>query len=218
MDKNILVIFDDKEGEKLADLSLKGVQTSMTPFQINHFVLNRQEFTTDFARFQQAKFELYKRVQNFYDLYYQYREASAEIDLLNAEIEQTGKSVSKTKEAKTELKRIAVERHKFKIACIKKEASDRLEEALVFLAVYEKHKHFDELSREEMEKHEEEAWRIKSAYYPELRDRYGLTPKGFLKLPHEGGRGLKGLIEHMKEAKLEGNSQDRAGSAEPDQP
>ena len=51
----------------------------------------------------------------------------------------------------------------------------------------------------ELDKHEEENWKIKSVYYPELPERYGLTPSGFLKLPHENG-GLNALIALQKKA------------------
>jgi len=65
---------------------------------------------------------------------------------------------------------------------------------MCFLQEYKKHKKLETAGPEEIAKAEEESWRIKSAYYPELTDRYGLAPQGFLKLPHETG-GLKALLK-----------------------
>lgn len=208
MDKALSVLFDGSDGEQLFELNLDGVQTCMTPFQIQHFVLNRQEFTTDFAQFQQAKLELYQRQQIFYDLYYQYRKAQAEIKLFEAENEELQKQPDgKIKEAKLELKQIEVDKSQWQLASIKKQAADKLREALVFLKTYTAYKKFDKMKQEELAKYEEESWRIKSAYYSELKERYGLTPTGFLQLPHERG-GLKALIEQenlrLKEAKERG--------------
>ena len=105
----------------------------------------------------------------------------------------------KIKEARIELKKIEIEKNNFQIVNIKKIAKDKLNEALVFYKVYQKYKKFDEMDTAELAKHEEENWKIKSVYYPELPERYGLTPSGFLKLPHENG-GLNALIALQKKA------------------
>jgi hypothetical protein len=191
------VLFDDnKEGiASLFDFNLNGVSTSMSPFQIRFFVLNKREFPTDFAQFQQSKLELYQRIQILFDLYYQFREASANIKLSEGKIEQLeNEPDGKIKEANIELQKIEIEKNKFKILSIKKQAMDKLNEMIVFGETYKKFKKFDEMKPEEIAKNEEEAFRIKSAYYPELLERYGLTPSGFLKLPHENG-GLEALID-----------------------
>jgi hypothetical protein len=191
------VLFDNnKEAiSSLFNFNFDGAPTCMSAFQIRRFVLNRREFPTDFAQFQQAKLELYQRIQILFDLYFQFREANAQIKLAEGKIEQLEKEPDgKIKEANIELQKIEIEKNKFKIINIKKQAMDKLNEMLVFGETYKKFKKFDEMKPEELAKHEEESWRIKSAYFLELHERYGLTPSGFLKLPHENG-GLKALID-----------------------
>ena len=194
----LFALFGQEEQKRLASLlemGLDGVPTGMTPFQIKHFVLNRQEFPTDFAQFQQAKLELYQRIQTLLDLYYQHREAKAKIKLAEGKTEELEKKPDgKIKEAEIELQMIEAEKNQLQIVSIKKQAMDKLNEMIAFGETYKKFKKFDELSLEELSRHEEEYWRIKSAYYPELLERYGLTPSGFMSLPHEEG-GLQALIE-----------------------
>jgi len=198
--EKILSLFDEKfekrkEIEQLLEINLDGFFAHMTPFQIQHFVFNKKEFPTDFAQFQQAKLELYHRIQTLFDLYYQFRKANAEVKLAEGTIEGLEKEPDgKTKEAKVELQKIEIEKNKFQIVGIKKQAMDKVNEMVVFADTYQKFKKFDEMTAEELAKYEEEVWRIKSAYYPELPERYGLTPSGFIKLPHENG-GLQALIE-----------------------
>lgn len=199
-------LFENSDSDRLKpllEIDFKGVTLGMTPFQIRHFVLNRKEFCTDFAQFQQAKLELYHRVMVLFDLYYQYRKASAEIKLAEGEIERLmNEPDGKIKEAKIELQEIEIEKNQFQILNIKKQAKDKLAEALVFYDVYQRYKYFDEMSKEELEKYEEESWKIKSAYYPELTERYGLTPNGILKLPHEeGGIEALTLTKEIEKAK-----------------
>ena len=199
-----LLFGNNKEIEKIS-IDLSGIQLGMSSFQIYNFVLNKKEFPTEFAQFQQAKMELYTRVQTFDDLYYQYRKANAKMKLAEATIEDLEISTNisqKMKDAKIELQEIEIEKNKLAIINIKKQATEKLSEALTFYEVYKKYQHFEKLSDKEISEHEIESWKIKSAYYPELLERYGLTPNGFLQLPHERG-GLEKLIENMeKERKL----------------
>lgn len=200
MDTSMLtLLFQDKTAiESLAGINLDGVQLGMTPFQLEHFVLNRREFPTDFARFQQAKLELYHRIQILFDLHYQYRKAEAEIKLAEGEIERLQEeALGKTREAKIELQQIEKAKNEFQLTHIRQQALDRLKEALVFKEVYEAHRQFDEMNPKEMAELEEESWKIKSAYYPELQERYGLTPCGFIQLPHETG-GLEALMKERQ--------------------
>lgn len=202
MDTKILApLFNDRKSIGfLSELELDGVQLGMTPFQIEHFVLNRREFTTDFARFQQAKLELYHRLQTLFDLYYQHRTARANILLAEGTIEDLQRQKpGKTKDSRIELQKIEIERNNLMLLNIRHTAGEKLREAAVFKKVYDRYKKFDSMKPKEMAKLEEEAWRIKSAYYPELKERYGLTPEGFLKLPHEKN-GIKNLAGDQPEA------------------
>ena len=190
----LYALVDNENASELFNFNLNGVQTCMTPFQIEHFVLNKKEFPTDFAQFQQAKLELYHQLQTLFERLFDYREKKANIKLMEGEIEELQREKGgKIKEARIELKKIEIEKNNFQIVNIKKIAKDKLNEALVFYKVYQKYKKFDEMDTAELAKHEEENWKIKSVYYPELLERYGLTPSGFLKLPHENG-GLNALI------------------------
>ena len=196
----LYALVDNENASELFNFNLNGVQTCMTPFQIEHFVLNKKEFPTDFAQFQQAKLELYQQLQTLFERLFDYREKKANIKLVEGEIEELQREKGgKIKEARIELKKIEIEKNNFQIGNIKKIAKDKLNEALVFYKVYQKYKKFDEMDTAELAKYEEENWKIKSVYYPELPERYGLTPSGFLKLPHENG-GLNALIALQKKA------------------
>jgi len=187
---------DISELEKRLDMKIDGLTFGMTSFQINHFVLNKQEFPTPYAQFIQARLEIHTRVNTFIDLYYQYRECLAKILLSEGRMEKIEKeeTYSKIKEARLELQNIEIEKNRLRMASIKSQAEDKMREIQVFYRTYKEHVHFETDPPEEIQAAEEEYWKIKSGYYPELRDRYGLVPSGFLTLPHEKG-GLEKLIE-----------------------
>lgn len=191
-------LFDDASAlSPLMELDIRGVRLGMSEFQLEHFVLNRREFPTDFAQFMQAKLELHHRVNVLFDLWYRYRKALAEIKLAEGEIEKIECEEDKfvtLREAKIELQRLEIEKNGFIMRSLKQEASDKLSEALFFARIYKQLNSFEKMTREEIARFEEETWKIKSAYYSELQERYGLFPHGFEKLPHEKG-GLKSLIE-----------------------
>lgn len=193
------LLFDNNKDIEKISIDLSGIQLGMSEFQIRNFVLNKKEFPTEFTQFRQAKMELYTRVQTFNDLYYQYRKANAKIKLSEAIIEDLENSniSQKMRDAKIELQEIEIEKNNLSIFNIKKQATEKLNEALTFYETYKKYQYFEKMSDEEISEHEIESWKIKSAYYPELLDRYGLTPNGFLQLPHENG-GLKELIKNIK--------------------
>ena len=182
--------------EEKLNIKIDGLTFGMTDFQINNFVLNKQEFPTPYSQFLQARMEIHTRINTFIDQYYQYRECLAKILLAEGKMEKIEKEETypKIKEAKIELQRIEIEKNGLRMDSIKKQAEDKMKELQVFYETYKKHRHFETDLPEEIQAKEEEYWRIKSGYYPELRDRYGLTPSGFITLPHETG-GLKKLIE-----------------------
>ena len=201
METTLLDIFnknklDISKIEENLNIKIDGLTFEMTEFQINHFVLNKQEFPTPYSQFLQARMEIHTRVNTFIDQYYQYRECLAKILLSEGRMEKIEKEETylKIKEAKLELQRIEIEKNGLRMNSIRSHAEDKIRELQVFYETYKKHRHFETDPPEEIKAAEEEYWKTKSAYYPELRDRYGLTPSGFITLPHENG-GLEKLIE-----------------------
>lgn len=207
----ILSIFSNKEDiekvKQIIDVDLGKIPMGMSQFQIENFVLNKKEFTNELFQYQQAKLELFTRMQGFVDNYYQLREAEAKIKLAEGEIEDIQnngvKLNPKIKEAKVELQQIEIEKNKFRISSLEQQSKQKLREAIVFYNAYDRYKYLEDKSSEELAKLEEEGWRIKSAYYQELFDRYQFTPKGRLQLPHEAG-GLNVLMgmQEQQERKL----------------
>lgn len=206
----ILSIFDNKEDvekvNQILGIDLGKIPMGMTQFQIQNFVLNKREFSTPLMQYQQAKVELFTRMQGFTDSYYQIREAQAKIKLAEAEIDDFRNSTQmsqKMKEAKIELQEIEIEKSSLRIASIEKQSKEKLREALVFNLTYQKHKNLENMPQEYLDKLEEVGWRIKSAYYPELPQRYNYTPKGQMQYPHELGKsaeeGLKILMQMQEQ-------------------
>jgi hypothetical protein len=201
MKNQILTIFHDNQDKEnitnLINADLGKIPIGMTQFQIENFVLNRKEFSTPLMQYQQAKTELFIRVNGFIDSYYQLREANAKIKLAEGRIEEfkvIEELNQKVKDAKIDLQQIEIDKNTFKLTNIEQQAKEKLREALIFYKVFDKYKYLEDLSQEELNKMEEEGWRIKSAYYNELPERYGLTPKGQIVYPHEIG-GLSGLLK-----------------------
>lgn len=183
--------------EPLFDIDFNNFYTGMSEFQIKHFVLNRKEFTNDIHQLEQVKFEIWKRIMTFFDMYYQHHKTQAEIELAQGEIEDIESDTSlnsKKKNAKITLQRLEIEKNSFISYNTKNEARKILTECSYFYDAYKELKYVEELSPEEKQKLWEEGWHIKSAYDQLLTERYGLTPKGFLRLAHEEG-GLKGLLD-----------------------
>lgn len=183
--------------KSILDADILTPSSGMTAFQIDNFVLNKKEFCNPLFQYQQAKLEIMGRVNTFIDFYYQYREAKAKVKLAEGRIEELNSKSNinlKVKEAKTELQNIEIEKNNFKLKSIEAQAKDKLRETLIFYKTYDKYKYIEGLPKEEIAKMEEEGWRIKSAYFMELLDRYGLTPKGQIIYPHEKD-GLKGLLD-----------------------
>lgn len=191
--KMILDLFQQNDNRK--DLSsllddVKSVPMGMTEFQINHFVLNGIEYPTDWSKFQQTKLQLHMGIQSLVDMYFQLQEAQARIELAHAEIttfsaEKLDQKRDVVGEAKMKLKRISIEKNEFKIISIKTTAAEKLREIMAFYTVFRNLKELDSITDEDSKILEEQTWKIRSMYTPEFKNRYGLTPEGFLKLPHE---------------------------------
>lgn len=178
----------DKEKKDLAELldNIKSVPLGMSEFQIEHFVLNKIEYPTDWAKFQQVKIQLYLGIQSLADLFFQIQEAQICIELAEAENESLNKEpASKIINAKIRLKEINVEKNKFKIAVTQHTAIEKLKEILKFYGIYKSLKKLDNITNEESKRLEEETWKLRSMYNPEFKNRYALTPDGFQPLPHE---------------------------------
>ncbi len=202
--EKIISLFKDKSDieniKGILDIDIGRIPNGMSDFQIENFVLNKREFTNELFQYKQSKVELFTRMNGFVDSYYQLREAQAKIKLAEGRIEDlqnNGNNLNvKIRDAKIELQEIEIEKNKFRLSSIEKQAKEKLREALVFYNAYDKYKYLENKSPEEIAKLEEEGWRIKSAYYQELFERYQWTPKGRLQLPHEIG-GLK-ILENMQ--------------------
>lgn len=201
--EKILSLFKDKSDlekiKEVINIDLSKVAMGMSDFQINNFVLNKREFTNDLFMYKQAKTEIYSRINGFIDSWYQFREAQAKIKLAEGEIEdlkneELNKLNPKIREAKIELQEIEIEKNKFRISSLEQQSKEKLRETLIFYNAYDKYRYLEDKLPEELAKLEEEGWRIKSAYYQELAERYQLTPKGFIPLPHIDG-GLNKLVE-----------------------
>ncbi len=194
----------DEDRQKLKEIlsiTTKDFYTGMSEFQIKHFVINSREFPNDVHKLQQVKFELVHRGNTFYDLYYQYKKYNAENVLNKAKIEEQDEIINDKKsslaiknkaKARITLFEIEIEKNERLIASVQREAAKILVECRYFHDIYKELKHLELLSLEELKKQWDEGWHIKSAYYPELQERYGLMPSGFQKLPHEDG-GIEAL-------------------------
>lgn len=175
--------------EKAINVDIIGIPLGASEFQINNFILNKREFPNDYAQFLQAKHEIYTRIQTLLDIFYQYKKAEIEITLSEGKIEKihAEEKYKKIRDSKITLQRLEIEKNKYTMNSIKNTTNDKLRELSVFYKSYSKNRHFETDSKEEIEKAEEEYWRIKSVYYIELQQRYNLTPNGFVKYPHEEG-------------------------------
>lgn len=200
--EKIISLFRDKSDieniKKIIDIDLGRIPMGMSTFQIDNFVLNNREFTNDLFQYKQAKMEISTRINGFIDSWFQYKEGISKIKLAEGEIEDLRNNSNninpKIKEAKIELQEIEIEKNKFRVSSLEQQSKDKLREILAFYRTYDKYRYLEDKSQEELTKLEEEGWKIKSAYYQELVERYQLTPKGFVPLPHVVG-GLKKLIE-----------------------
>ena len=201
---NIVKLFDDPNKELLKSLldvdidNLIASTNGTTRFRLLHLTaLSEKESPNDYLKYEQVKMEYYNRIKLFIDLLHQYNKAQADMMVIEAEIDELNinKELStKLIQAKIAQHNVENDRLEYQIFTIKKIASAKLAELNILKEVYDRLKYIDDIPQNEKAKLEEEGYRIKSAYFQELIDRYGLTPQGFIKYPHEEG-GLKGLLE-----------------------
>lgn len=201
---NIVKLFDDPNKELLKSLldvdidNLIASTSGTTRFRLLHLTaLGEKESPNDYLKYEQVKIEYYNRIKLFIDLLYQYNKAQADMMVIEAEIDELNinKELStKLIQAKIAQHNVENDRLEYQIFTIKKIASAKLAELNILKELYDRLKYIDDIPQNEKAKLEEEGYRIKSAYFQELIDRYGLTPQGFIKYPHEEG-GLKGLLE-----------------------
>ena len=187
--KMILTLFQENTNKNsLVELlnDIKDVPMGRSEFQIHHFVLNGIEYPTKWSKFQQTKLELHIGIQALMDMYFQLIEAQTNIELLSGQIEELkAEADSKVKDARIKLKQINIDKYRFKIISIQRTAQEKLKEIIVFYTIFNDHKDLNFITNEENKYLEEEAWKIRSMYNNEFKNRYGLTPEGFHKFPHE---------------------------------
>ena len=165
--------------------NIKDVPLSRSEFQIHHFVLNKKEFPTEWSKFQQIKLELHTGIQSLMDMFFQLEETQANIELTKAEIEELQIETSKINSAKVKLKQINLDKNKFKIISIQHTAQEKLKEIMIFYDIFNDLKELNCKTYKDNKIMEEETWKIRSMYNNEFKNRYGLTPEGFIKFPHE---------------------------------
>lgn len=185
--KFVLDLFHDDNKKDLTLLldDIKSVPLGMSEFQINHFYLNEIEYPTEWSKFQQVKLHLFIGIQSLVDMYFHIQETNAKTELLEGEIEILKSNIesdlySKVTNAKIKLKCITIEKNKFKIINTYHTAKEKLREILSFYNIYKNLKRFETISIEDSKFLEEELWKLRSAHNPEFKNRYGLTPNGFL--------------------------------------
>jgi len=186
--KMILTLFQENTNKNsLVELlnDIKDVPIGRSEFQIQHFVLNNKEFPTEWSKFQHTKHELHIGIQSLMDMYFQLEEAQANIELTKAEIEELQTETSKINSAKIKLKQINIDKNKFRILSICHTSQEQLKEIRTFYDIFNDLKELNYISNKDNKIMEEETWKIKSMYNIEFKNRYGLTPEGFIKFPHE---------------------------------
>ncbi len=158
-----------------------------SPFQVHNFILNRREFCTDWAQMKQAKTEIFHRLCDLNEMAYDYAKKRLELRRLQRRAELLDQAVEDTVMREIERDAIALEvqREHFQVAMIRIQAHARFLEAAEFFTVYQKFRALESLPAPEIAELEERQWRIKSRYFPELRDRYNMTPDGLRPLPHQ---------------------------------
>ncbi len=181
------LFYENTNKQTLIELisNIKDVPIGRSEFQIHHFVLNNKEFPTEWSKFQHIKHELHIGIQSLMDIYFQLEEAQANIELTKAEIEELQTETSKINNAKIKLKQINIDKNKFRILSIYHTSQEQLKEIMTFYDIFNDLKELNYISHKDNKVMEEETWKIKSMYNIEFKNRYGLTPDGFIKFPHE---------------------------------
>lgn len=161
--------------KEILDVVSKPEDLAASPYQIHNFILGRREFCTDWAQMRQAKVEIFGRICELNDMMYDYELKEIEIERYKRKLNDTNDDLDK-REFNLEIKK-----REFALSMIRLQAQARLNEAREFFSVY---KRYEDLDTNEPQL-EEEQWRIKSRYYPELRERYNQSDRGILPYPHQ---------------------------------
>lgn len=206
---------NNQDMEKLKSLlsvdmdNLVQASNGRTKFQIENLTaLNPKESTNDYLKYQQVKLEYHNLIQNFINMLHEHNKAQADTLVAEAEIEKliNAKNLSnKMRQAKIVQQNVEIDRNKYQIFMIKKMANVKIKELAILKEYYDNLKYIDDLPPEQIAQMEEEGYKIKSAYFQELIDRYGLTPKGFIEYPHVKG-GLNALLEVYESLPLKDNN------------
>lgn len=163
-------IISDKESQLWGKvLTFLDSYKSLSPIQVNNFILNDVEFPTDYAKYKQAQFELIARWGRFVDAKLEIKELETKIRLKEREID------NEDDELKKELLQIEKEKLIFQLLGKQRELKTINEEARLFWEVYEKgEKKFSNCSKEQIEELEREYWMAKTMNMPTVfEERYG---------------------------------------------
>jgi len=154
--------------------------------------MNRKEFCTDWAQMKQAKIEIFHRLCDLNEMAYDYAKKHLELRRLQRRAELLDQVEKDTviRDIERETITLETQQERFRMAMIRIQAHGRFLEAAEFFSVYRNFSHLEDLPVSEIAKLEETQWRIKSEYYPDLRDRYNMTPDGRKPFPHELGKSL----------------------------
>jgi hypothetical protein len=141
---------------------------SMTPIQIENFVLNDIEHPTPYGKYIQTQQELKHRLNLLIDFYYQIKETELEIEKKERDINKTEDDLDK------KILELHKEKLQLKLLSFENEVKKVLKETRVFYSLYEKHPEFHELSEEDKFKLEAENWAKKTLNMPLVfEERYG---------------------------------------------
>ena len=155
------------------------LQLGMSDIQIEKFVLNDFDFPTEWGKYKQSKLELWVRFQAIVTQYFEYEKLLAEIELLEAEIDELKSIGDRISLAKARVKEIEIEQRKFRLEVIKKTIMDKLREARAFYRTFSKLKDkFENLTEEKIRELELEFWREKAKFDPtgKLKAYLGIEP------------------------------------------
>ena len=190
------ILFPDRSTPlDLLAIGIPKVPLGMSDYQVKHFVMNFREFPTPFAQYAQSKLEVYSALNAIWDMYYNCRKALLDKALAECEIERlmSAEQTQRT-EIEIELQRLEIEKCDFAIANLRLSAMSKLAELKSFMDIYKTYQYLEDESAEALSILEDESWRIKSAYFSDIQERYGLSPGGFGCLPHQMG-GIEALLK-----------------------
>ncbi len=154
--------------QALAAFAQRGHSAAMTPVQLEHFLLNKVEFPTDFGRYQQVILELDKRYFDVCDLVARLEEATYKIRLIKKEMDK------EEDDDKRRLLEIKAARKMLAAKSLRRRITALLQETNFFLQVWDRVGYIDELPPEEKHKLELDFWARKAMNMPDtFEQRYG---------------------------------------------